>query len=131
MALLTGAVLVVYYRSVLLVTLDPVMARAAGLRTGLWNGLLSTWLGLTVGFSIRVSGVVFAFASLVLPALVAKSLGRTAGSLFILAPLISLGMSGFAFIAANAYDYPPGQMAAACLALLLAAVWLFRAMRPR
>ena len=73
----------------------------------------------------------FAFASLVLPALIAKSLGRTAGSLFILAPLVSLGMSVFAFIVANAYDYPPGQMAATCLALLLAAVWLFRAIRPR
>ena len=131
MTLLTGSALVVYYRSVLLITLDPVMARAAGLRTGLWNGLLSTWLGLAVGFSIRVSGVVFAFASLVLPALIAKSLSRTAGNLFILAPLVSLGVSVFAFIVANAYDYPPGQMAAACLALLLAAAWLFRAMQPR
>lgn len=131
MTLLTGLVLVVYYRPILLIALDPVMARAAGLRTGLWNGLLSTWLGLAVGFSIHVSGVVFAFASLVLPALIAKNLGRTAGSLFILAPLVSLGMSVLAFIVANAYDYPPGQMAAACLALLLAAAWLFRAMRPR
>ena len=131
MTLLTGLVLVVYYRPVLLITLDPVMARAVGLRTGLWNGLLSTWLGLTVGFSIRVSGVVFAFASLVLPALIAKSLGRTAGSLFILAPLVSLGASAWAFIVANTYDYPPGQMTAAGLAVLLAVAWLFRAMRQR
>ena len=131
MTLLTGAALVVYYRSVLLLTLDPVMARAAGLRTGLWNGLLSTWLGLAVGFSIRVSGVVFVFASLVLPALVAKNIGWTARSLFVLAPCVSLGSGVFAFVIANHYDFPPGQMAAACLSCLLACAWVLRAFRPR
>ncbi len=131
MTLLTVSALIVYYRPVLLITLDPVMARAVGLRTGLWNGLLSTWLGLTVGFSIHVSGVVFAFASLVLPALVAKNVGWTAQSLFVLAPCVSLGSSVFAFVVANHYDFPPGQMAAACLSLLLACAWVFRAFRPR
>ena len=131
MTLLTVSALIVYYRPVLLITLDPVMARAVGLRTGLWNGLLSTWLGLAVGFSIHVSGVVFAFASLVLPALVAKNVGWTAQSLFVLAPCVSLGSSVFAFVVANHYDFPPGQMAAACLSLLLACAWVFRAFRPR
>ncbi len=131
MTLLTVSALIVYYRPVLLITLDPVMARAVGLRTGLWNGLLSTWLGLAVGFSIHVSGVVFAFASLVLPALVAKNVGWTAQSLFVLAPCVSLGSSVFAFVIANHYDFPPGQMAAACLSFLLACAWVFRAFRPR
>ncbi len=129
--LLTGAGLAVSHRAVLLLTLDPLMARAAGLRVGCWNGVLAAWLGLTVGFSIRVAGVVFAFASLVLPALIAKPLAPTAASLFLLAPLVSLGVSGGAFVLAHAYDYPPGQMAAAVLVLLLALTWLWRAWRLR
>ena len=128
---LTGLVLSLKYRSVVLIALEPDMARVAGLRVGLWNGLLSAWLGIVIGFSIHVSGVVYAFASLVLPALIAKNLGRTARSLFFLAPCISLGTGVIAFVLANHYDFPPGQAAAACLCVLLAAAWLLRAVRPR
>jgi hypothetical protein len=34
-----------------------------------------------------------------------------------------------AFVIANAYDYPPGQIAVALLSLLLAATWAVRALR--
>ena len=119
------------YRSVVLIALEPEMARVAGLRVGLWNGLLSAWLGIVIGFAIHVSGVVYAFAILVLPALIAKNLGRTARSLFFLAPCASLGTGVVAFVLANHYDYPPGQTAAACLCGLLVCVWLLRAVRPR
>lgn len=128
---LTGLVLSLKYRSVVLIALEPDMARVAGLRVGLWNGLLSAWLGIVIGFAIHVSGVVYAFASLVLPALIAKNLGRTARSLFFLAPCISLGTGVLAFVLANHYDFPPGQTAAACLCALLAAAWLLRIVRPR
>ena len=131
LTVLTVAVLSARYRTVVLLTLDPDMARAAGLRVGLWNALLSTWLGIAIGFAIHVSGVVYAFASLVLPALVAKNVGRTVRSLFVLAPCVSLASGIVAFVLANEYDYPPGQMGAACLAVLLAGVWGFRAVRPR
>ena len=131
LTVLTVAVLSARYRTVVLLTLDPDMARAAGLRVGPWNALLSTWLGIAIGFAIHVSGVVYAFASLVLPALVAKNVGRTVRSLFVLAPCVSLASGIVAFVLANEYDYPPGQMGAACLAVLLAGAWGFRAVRPR
>ena len=128
---LTVLLLSFKYRSVVLIALEPDMARVAGLRVGLWNGLLSAWLGIVIGFAIHVSGVVYAFASLVLPALIAKNLGRTARSLFFLAPCISLATGVVAFVLANHYDFPPGQMAAACLCALLAGAWVLRAVRPR
>ena len=131
LAALTALVLSLKYRSVVLIALEPDMARVAGLRVGLWNSLLSAWLGIVIGFAIHVSGVVYAFASLVLPALIAKNLGRTARSLFFLAPCISLGTGVLAFVLANHYDFPPGQTAAACLCALLAGAWLLRAVRPR
>lgn len=131
MILLTVIVLSIYYRPLLLLVLDPELARVAGLRTGVWNGLISTWLGIVVGFSIHVSGVVYTFASLVLPALVAKNVGWTARSLFLLAPCISLGVGVVSFVLANHYDHPPGQAAAAGLTVLLGSVWLFRSVRPR
>ena len=131
LTVLTAAVLSLKYRSVVLIALEPEMARVAGLRVGLWNGLLSVWLGMVIGSAIHVSGVVFTFASLVLPALIAKNLGRTARSLFFLAPCVSLATGVAAFVLANHYDFPPGQFAAACLCALLAGAWLWRAFRPR
>jgi ABC-type Mn2+/Zn2+ transport system permease subunit len=129
MFFITGTTLFFCYRQALLLVMDPDMARAVGLRVDLWNSLISVWLGLAVGFSIHVSGVVFGFASLVLPALVAKNVCREIRHLFLVAPAVSLGMGVIAFMLANEYDYPPGQMAAACLSVLVVFAWLFRRIR--
>lgn len=129
MLLVTATTLLFCYRQALLLVMDPEMARAVGLRVDLWNSLISVWLGIVVGFSIHVSGVVFGFASLVLPALVAKNVCREIRHLFLVAPAVSLGTGMLAFVLANAYDYPPGQMAAACLSLLVVFAWLFRRIR--
>jgi zinc transport system permease protein len=128
MIVATLAMLARFYRSILLIVMDPEMAKAVGLRVGLWDTVLATWLGVSVGFALRVSGVVYTFACLVLPALVAKNLCRRLHSLFLVAPVVALATSVLAFILANFYDYPPGQTATACLALLLALVWIVRAL---
>ena len=129
MLLVTATVLSFGYRQALLLVMDPEMARAVGLRVELWNRLMSIWLGLVVGFSIHVAGVVFGFASLVLPALVAKNVCREIRHMFVVSPAVSLGTGVIAFVLANEYDYPPGQMAAAVLSLLVVVAWLFRRTR--
>jgi ABC-type Mn2+/Zn2+ transport system permease subunit len=123
LTLVTVATLVFCYQPTLLVVLDPDMARAVGVPVGRWNATLSIWLGIVIGFSIHVSGVVYAFACLVLPALIAKNLGREIRTLFFLAPLVSFGTGIVAFVLANHYDFPPGQMATASLCLLLVVAW--------
>ncbi len=123
LTLLTAGALAFWYQPTLLVVLDPEMARAVGVPVGRWDAALSIWLGIAIGFSIHVSGVVYAFACLVLPALIAKNLGREVRTMFFLAPLASLGTGIVAFVLANHYDFPPGQMATACLCLLLAVAW--------
>ncbi len=129
MTLLTIIFLTRSYRSVLLLVLDLEMARAVGMRTGLWNSLLSVWLGLAIGFAIHVAGVIFAFAHLVLPALIAKHIGRTARSMFVIVPCVSILCNMYAFLLANHYDYPLGQMAAAILSLVLLLTWSLRFLR--
>lgn len=131
MTLLTIIFLTYNYRAVLLLVLDLEMAQAVGMRTGLWNSLLSVWLGLAIGFAIHVAGIIFAFAHLVLPPLIAKHIGATARSLFIIAPCVSVLSNVCAFLLANHYDYPLGQMAAAILSLALALTWSFRSVRGR
>jgi ABC-type Mn2+/Zn2+ transport system permease subunit len=123
LTLITAVTLILWYQPTLLVVLDPEMARAVGVPVGRWNAALSIWLGIAIGFSIHVSGVVYAFACLVLPALIAKNLGQEIRTMFFLAPLVSFSTGLVAFVLANHYDFPPGQMATACLCFFLAVAW--------
>lgn len=117
------------HRKILLLVLDPVMAAAVGIRTRLWLSFISLWLGMAVGLSITVSGMLYTFGCLVLPALAAKSVCREVRQMFVLAPLIALVGSFIGFVVANYYDYPPPQMTVAVLSLFLVAAWSIRALR--
>lgn len=118
-----------YHRPALLIVMDREMAQAVGLRVGWWDTVFAVWLGTVVGFSIHVAGVIYAFASLVLPALIAKNLSREVRSMFFLSPLVALSSGVFSFIWANYYDYPPGQLATAVLCFVLAVAWVVHSPR--
>jgi ABC-type Mn2+/Zn2+ transport system permease subunit len=128
-ASLAGCTLLVVgmaHRRVLLFAMDPAMAAAVGLRVARWAGGIAIWLGLVVGLSMRVSGMLYTFGSLVLPALIAKNVCREVATMFIVAPCVALGASGLGFVAANHYDYPPAQMTVALLSLAFIVVWGIR-----
>lgn len=105
----------------LLFALDPPMAAAVGMRVAWWSGGTAIWLGLVVGLSMRVSGLLYTFGLLVLPALVAKNLCREVRTLFLVAPLIAVSVGTLGFVLANHYDYPPAQMTVVLLSGLLLA----------
>jgi zinc transport system permease protein len=129
LTIVTGVTLALSYRRVLLLIMDSEMAQAVGLRVGLWDSILSIWLGTVIGFAIHVAGVIYTFASLVLPALVAKNLCREMRSLFFVAPVVSFGSGVAAFVLADYYDFPPGQMATASLCVLLLLAWACHSVR--
>jgi ABC-type Mn2+/Zn2+ transport system permease subunit len=118
-------------RRVLVFAMDPAMASAVGMRFSLWAASMAVWLGLAVGLSMRVSGLLYTFGSLVLPALVARNLCREVATIFFVAPGIALGTGTLGFVLANDYDYPPAQMTVALLSLLLLLVWGVKAWRRR
>jgi zinc transport system permease protein len=126
LTILTVFLIVLFYRKILLFTLDPQMASAIGMKMKIWSLATSAWLGLAVGLSIRASGMLYTFGCLVLPALVAKNLCREVRHMFFVAPVVAIlaGITGF--VLANHYDYPPGQMTVALYCLLLVLVWIFR-----
>ena len=130
LALMTFAALALTLPRVLLLVLDPEMAAAVGMRVAIWERVLSVALGVAVGVSIRVAGMVFAFACLVLPALVARNVCREVRSMFVVAPIVALGASAVAFVLANYHDLPPGQVGAALMAACVAVSWGVRALRP-
>jgi ABC-type Mn2+/Zn2+ transport system permease subunit len=119
------------HRRVLLLAMDPAMAVAAGMRVTLWTFALTIWLGLVVGLSLRVSGMLYTFGCLVLPALVAKNLCREVRPLFLVAPLIALSTGALGGVLADATDSPPAQMMVALVSLAPVLTWLRRWLHHR
>lgn len=117
-------------RLVLFVT-DPAMAAAVGMRTRLWSVLLAVWLGLAVGMSMRVTGLLFTFGSLILPPLTAAQLCRETRSMFLASAMIGLATTVVGFVLAHGHDHPPAQMAAAVQSATLAAAWCARRLGGR
>ncbi len=112
-----------------LLAIDPAMAAAVGMRIALWNVALATWLGLVIGLAMRVTGLLFSFGTLVLPSVAAAALCRETVTMFMVAPLIAFVTCALGFVLANHYDDPPGQMAVAVQAFVVAAAWLLRRRR--
>jgi ABC-type Mn2+/Zn2+ transport system permease subunit len=129
LTLFTTSFLFLFRQKILLFALDRPMAIAIGMNLKSWSVLISVWLGLAVGLSIRASGMLFTFGCLVLPALVAKNLCREVRSMFFVAPAVAVGTSAIGFLLANYYDYPPGQMNVALFCLELTLAWMFRRLR--
>jgi len=125
----TALLLAFTHRRLLLLVMDAPMAAAVGMRTRLWSAASACWLGLAIGLSIRASGMLYVFGCLVVPALIAKHLCREVRPMFIVAPVVAVSTTAAGFVLANHYDFPPGQMAVALLAGLLAMAWAFRLAR--
>jgi ABC-type Mn2+/Zn2+ transport system permease subunit len=122
----TAVALGAWHRRVLLLAMDPPMALAVGMRVPVWTVGLTLWLGLVIGLSMRVSGMLYTFGCLVLPALIAKQCCREVRPLFLIAPLVALSLGALGCVLADATDSPPAQMTVALLSLALMIAWLLR-----
>lgn len=113
------ALLVPLHRRLLLAATEPDVATALGLHSGTARGGLSILLGLAIGASIHSTGTLFTVANLTLPGLAARRIARTMRGTLVAAPLLAVTVDVTAFVLANGFDYPIGQVAAALLASLV------------
>ena len=102
-------------RPLTVLAIDPSLAAVVGIDRRRWEPLIAIWLGLCIGLAIRVSGLLFAFGCLVLPALAARGLCREVRTQFIVAPVLALGAGVAGFALANHHDLPPAQVAVGLL----------------
>jgi zinc transport system permease protein len=121
---LTGLVTILFRNKLVLLAVDPSFARLAGMRRGRWEFAIAVWIGLIAGLAIRVSGLLYVFGCLVLPALAARNLCREVRNQFWVAPLLAIVVAVIGFTVANHHDLPPAQVTIALLAGILPLAWL-------
>jgi ABC-type Mn2+/Zn2+ transport system permease subunit len=90
---------------------------------------VAIWLGVCVGFAMRVSGMLYSFGCLVLPALVARRLVREARSVLWAAPAVALATAVPGLVLAHFADVPPAQMTVALLCGVLGLAWILQSRR--
>ncbi|MBI1369449.1 MAG: iron chelate uptake ABC transporter family permease subunit [Planctomycetes bacterium] len=129
LAIVTVVIITLAHRTLRLLVMDEQTAAVLGVRVRLWNFAIAIWLGLTLGLSLRTSGMLYAFGCLVLPALAAKSLCRRVAPMFVVAPLVALIAAVMAFVLANHYDLPPAQTDVGLMAGLMLPAWGVRRLR--
>ena len=120
LGLVTSLLVGLYFltRPLLLTTLNPRFARSIGIPVKLYSTLFSIWLGLMIGYSLVVSGLLFTFACLILPALIAKNLAKALTPVFFVTPIIAVVVTFLSFVIAHHYNLPPGHVVTLSLAIL-------------
>lgn len=126
LALATAVAVFAWSAPLRLFASDAEMAAAVGLPTARLGLVVASWLGVAIGLSIHVSGLIYTFGCLVLPAIAARNLCREMRAMLWVAPLLAVATAGLAFVAANAWDVPPAHATVAGLCGVVALSWLRR-----
>ena len=84
------------------------------------------WVGIVVGLSLRIAGLVFTFGYLVLPAMASRELSRSPLQLLIITPALALCASVIGFYSASWLDVPMTHMAVLVIAIFALVSFLGR-----
>lgn len=122
LAFISGLVMVgqVFFgKEFMTVSFDRDFARSTGIRAAAWEFLLYLSLGLVISVSMRLSGLVYVFGSLLIPALAGLLLGRRISAIFIIAVVFALVNTLAGFSLALVRDLPPAPTMVALYGLVL------------
>ena len=125
-ALAVVALAVLFSRPMSLWVMDRTMAAGVGMRVKTIELLFALLLGAALGLSLQTAGMLYTFACLVLPGLIAKQLSRRVGPMFLIAPVVALVASTIGFVVANDRNIPPGPLVVLILTLLMGPGFLYK-----
>ena len=116
---LAAAVIALYavlHRTFLFVSFDPETARAWGVRAPLYDLLIYLSIGVTVGVTMKVAGVLFVFGSLVVPPIAGLLLSRRMGGVIAWSVACGIVSAAGGTAASIVLDWPtaPSILLAAC-----------------
>ena len=130
LAALVGLFQLVGYNRLMLMGLNPVLARTRGISTRAWGQAFAAALALVVTGSIRTVGVLVVGALLIVPAAAARNLARSAGGMFWWAVLLATASAvAGAELSILLKNPPVGASVILCATALYGLSELYRALR--
>lgn len=122
-------VLITRRDAIALLMLDPATAIASGLRVRAWNLAHASALGVAVGLSVGVAGLLFTLGALVLPAMIGRGACRTTTGMLLVAPLASGLVAALGSFVSHALDLPIGSTIVGLLVIATPGALLVRSGR--
>jgi zinc transport system permease protein len=107
-AVITLSIVFVFFKEMVYITFDETQAKAAGIKTWIFDYLLSILCGIVVVISIPIVGVLLISALLVLPALTSTQISKSFRQTVILSPIIGIVTVVLGILASLAIDAAPG-----------------------
>jgi zinc transport system permease protein len=107
-AVITLGVVFVFFKELVYVTFDETQAKASGIRTWVFDYLISVLAGIVVIVSIPIVGILLISSLLVLPALSSTQLSKSFRQTVILSPIIGLATVVLGLLVSILIDAAPG-----------------------
>ncbi len=121
----------VFHKRFALISANPSLATAEGLRVRLWDFLFYAVFAVIVVSFVRLAGVLLTFAYLIVPAVCAVTLAHRWVARLAVGWGIAVTASLLGLWGSYQLDLPTGAAIVAACGLLLGLVWTFVAFRPR
>jgi len=123
------ALLTVFHKELVLVTVDREMAVSLGKHVLVWDLLLFAVIGVTISLGVLVVGPLVMFGFLIVPPMIAGRLVMGMRTVSIVAALVGAGIALIGFAAAYRLDWPTGPTDVALAGVVLAVVTAGQALR--
>ncbi len=113
----------VLYRNFVFISFDEETARASGLPASFYNFLLYLSIGLTVGVTMKVAGILFVFGSLVVPPLAGLMLFQRIPMIFLTSVVFGIITAIIGILVSITLDWPtaPSILVTSCCGFILIA----------
>lgn len=102
-----------FYRPIILVCTDPETAEAMGWPVITWEFILSSIIGLGIGWAVHLSGWLHTFGLLLLPVFIARVYCKSIFQVLFVAPILGVTISFISYIIAHKLNVPFSQIAIA------------------
>jgi len=106
------------FKEFIFVTFDRETAATLGLKTRVYEFLLYLSLGLAISVSMKIAGVIFVFAVLVIPAMIGLSLAGKTSNIFIFSIIFGMFSCFGGIYISYIYDLPTGPTIVTVLGVL-------------
>lgn len=130
-ALVTGGIVVLKWRDLLLHAFDPAQARVAGLPVGLLHYGLLSLISLTIVGALQAVGIVLVIALLIAPGAIAFLLTRSFGAMLLASLAVALVTSQLGVYAAFFIDAAPAPTIVLLMALTFVGTFIWTTWRNR
>ena len=115
-----------FFKELVYTTFDETQARASGIRTWVYDYLLSGLAGVAVVIAIPIVGVLLMSALLVLPALISTQMTKSFRQTVILSPIVGFISVLLGILLSSLIDAAPGGTIVLTGLAILAIVFVFK-----